>query len=112
MAHREVIVGALTEIFAREPIAAWQERLRPVGVPCNPVLAIDQVARDEQVRARDMIVEIDDPDIGKLQMAGVPIKFSDARGGVRTRAAAARATLQKDSGNARLYHARCGASDC
>ncbi len=84
MIHREVIVGALTEIFAKEPIAVWQERLRPVGVPCNPVLAIDQVARDEQVRARDMIVEIDDPEIGKLRMAGVPIKFSDAGGGVRT----------------------------
>jgi crotonobetainyl-CoA:carnitine CoA-transferase CaiB-like acyl-CoA transferase len=83
MSHREEIVGALTEIFAREPVAAWQKRLRPAGVPCNPVLAIDQVARDEQVRARDMIVEIDDPEIGKLQMAGVPIKFSDAGGGVR-----------------------------
>lgn len=84
MIHREVIVGALTEIFAKEPVSAWQKRLRPAGVPCNPVLSIDQVARDEQVRARDMIVEIDDPETGKMSMAGVPIKFSDACGGVRT----------------------------
>lgn len=84
MINREEIVGALTEIFAKESISAWQKRLKPAGVPCTPILSIDQVVREEQVRARGMIVEIEHPETGKMLMAGVPIKFSDACGGVKT----------------------------
>lgn len=82
MTNREVIVSALTEVFATDNVAVWQERLNPVGVPCTPVLGIDQVVREEQVRARNMIVDVVHPLAGAMSMAGVPIKFSGARGAV------------------------------
>ena len=84
MINRSEIVAALTGIFATDTVAGWQARLRPAGVPCTPVLAIDQVVREEQVRAREMIAQVEHPDAGQLSLAGVPIKFSDAAGGVRT----------------------------
>jgi len=84
MVNRDEIVAALTAIFAGDVVSAWQARLKPVGVPCTPVLAIDQVAREDQVRAREMIVEVEHPDAGTMALAGVPIKFSEAAGGVRT----------------------------
>lgn len=84
MLNRGEIISALTEIFAKDTVASWRERLRPVGVPCTPVLSIDQVVDEDQVRAREMIVNIDHPETGTMSMAGVPIKFSGATGGVRT----------------------------
>jgi formyl-CoA transferase/CoA:oxalate CoA-transferase len=84
MVNREVIIAALTEIFAHDTVASWRARLAAAGIPCTPVLRIDQVVQEEQVRARDMIVEVDTPGSGTLRMAGLPIKFSDASGSVRT----------------------------
>lgn len=84
MVNRDVIIATLTDIFARDTVASWRSRFAPAGIPCTPVLRIDQVAQEEQVRARNMIVEIESPDAGMLHMAGVPIKFSDAAGAVRT----------------------------
>ena len=37
-----------------------------------------------QVFGREMIVQVDHPDAGKIALAGVPIKFSGAAGGVKT----------------------------
>jgi len=84
MLNRSEIINALTEIFAKDTVASWQKRLGPVGVPCTPVLSIDQVVREDQVKAREMIVEIAHAETGSMSMAGVPIKFSGAAGGVRT----------------------------
>jgi crotonobetainyl-CoA:carnitine CoA-transferase CaiB-like acyl-CoA transferase len=84
MVNRDTIISTLTEIFKHEAVAAWRERLAPLGIPCTPVQRIDQVAKEEQVKAREMIVEIDTAASGKLHMSGVPIKFSDAAGSVRT----------------------------
>jgi crotonobetainyl-CoA:carnitine CoA-transferase CaiB-like acyl-CoA transferase len=84
MENRELIVDTLTEIFAHEPIAVWQERLAPSGIPCTPIMSIDQVARQEQVAAREMIVDVSCPDGLSMPLIGVPIKFSGARGEVAT----------------------------
>jgi len=84
MVNRAEIIDALTVIFAKDTVASWQKRLRPVGVPCTPVLSIDQVVKEEQVKAREMIVEVTHPETESMLMAGVPIKFSTAAGSVRT----------------------------
>jgi crotonobetainyl-CoA:carnitine CoA-transferase CaiB-like acyl-CoA transferase len=84
MTNRDTIIAALSGMFAREPVAAWRERLTPLGIPCTPVQRIDQVAEQEQVSAREMIVEVEASGSGVLRLPGVPIKFSDAAGGVRT----------------------------
>jgi crotonobetainyl-CoA:carnitine CoA-transferase CaiB-like acyl-CoA transferase len=84
MINRETIIAALTDIFARDVVSAWRAKLAPLGIPCTPVLRIDQVVQEPQVQAREMIVEVETAGSGTLRMAGVPIKFSDAAGGVRS----------------------------
>jgi formyl-CoA transferase/CoA:oxalate CoA-transferase len=84
MVNRDTIIAALSEIFAREPISRWRAQLTPLGIPCTPVQRIDQVVEEDQVRARDMIVEVETTGSGTLRLPGVPIKFSDAAGSVRT----------------------------
>ncbi|MBM3525498.1 MAG: CoA transferase, partial [Alphaproteobacteria bacterium] len=36
----------------------------------------EQALNDPQVRARNMVVSVADPDVGELRMAGNPIKLS------------------------------------
>jgi formyl-CoA transferase/CoA:oxalate CoA-transferase len=35
---------------------------------------------NEQVVSRDMVVEMDVPDLGRIKVAGLPLKFSDTPG--------------------------------
>jgi crotonobetainyl-CoA:carnitine CoA-transferase CaiB-like acyl-CoA transferase len=55
-------------------------------VPCTSVNSIDKVVKDEQVAARDMIVEIEHPTAGKIRMAGLPVKLSENPGNIRRHA--------------------------
>jgi CoA:oxalate CoA-transferase len=54
----------------------WLDVLNAAGVPCGPVNTVAEVFKDPQVKARNMLVSIDDPVIGKLTVAGNPIKIS------------------------------------
>ncbi len=56
--------------------AEWLERLGGAGVPCGPVNDIAAVLEDPQIAARNMIISVDDPDAGTLELAGNPIKLS------------------------------------
>ncbi len=46
-------------------------------MPCAPVNSVADAVRSPQVAARQMIREIADPAIGRLFVAGNPIKMSD-----------------------------------
>ena len=72
----------MSGIFAQKPVAHWIEQLNKIGVPCTPVLAIDRVVEEEQVRARDMIVSVEHPAAGRIKLAGLPIKLSETPGAV------------------------------
>lgn len=77
-----VLIGQLTERFTK---AELQGRLGGI-VPFGPVLRMDEIAEDPYFAAREMIVPIDVPPIGRpMHVAGVPIKFSETPGGVHMR---------------------------
>ncbi len=78
--HREELLGLIAETLARQPAQHWISRLDAAGVPCTRVNRIDQVVEEEQVVAREMIREIDVPDLGRIKVAGLPIKLSETPG--------------------------------
>ena len=64
----------------------WREDSRRVdrdargqGIPCGPVNNMEDVFSDPQVLHRGMVREVDHPTIGNLRLAGIPLKYSDAR---------------------------------
>jgi CoA:oxalate CoA-transferase len=67
---------ALESALGTRTASAWLERLETAGVPCGPINNVEQVLSDPQIRARNMLVHVDDPQAGKLAMAGNPIKLS------------------------------------
>jgi crotonobetainyl-CoA:carnitine CoA-transferase CaiB-like acyl-CoA transferase len=78
--NRDLLVGMISETLVARPAREWVGRLEAVGVPCTLVNRIDQIVTDEQVLSRDMVVEMDVPDLGRIKVAGLPLKFSDTPG--------------------------------
>jgi crotonobetainyl-CoA:carnitine CoA-transferase CaiB-like acyl-CoA transferase len=54
----------------------WLETFDSGGIPCGPINDYERVLADPQVRARDMVVEIDHPTLGRQRALGSPIKLS------------------------------------
>ena len=71
--HREELGADLGERFKSRTTDEWLSRLRG-KVPCAPVNDINQALEDEQVRARQMILEVDHPAFGPLKQTATAIK--------------------------------------
>ena len=56
--------------------AHWIEILEKAGLPCGPVNNVAQALAHPQTEARNMLIEVDDPVTGPLQLAGNPMKLS------------------------------------
>jgi crotonobetainyl-CoA:carnitine CoA-transferase CaiB-like acyl-CoA transferase len=83
--NRDALTAAIEERLASDDVAPWVERISAAGVPCGPVLAVDEVFADPQVRARQMLVELPHPELGTFQTTGLPVKLSRTPGRIERR---------------------------
>jgi CoA:oxalate CoA-transferase len=60
----------------QQPTAAWIERFERAGIPCGPINNVAEALAHPQVAARNMLVTVEDPVAGALQLAGNPLKLS------------------------------------
>lgn len=81
--NKNMLIGLIADIIKTKPLSYWLEKLKENEVPCSPVNTIDKVVTEPQVRARDMVQDIELPGLGTMSMAGLPIKFSDTPGSIR-----------------------------
>ena len=65
--------------FARD-YTKWElmEILNDLDVPCGPIMSTKDLAHDEHVQLREMMVEVDHPERGAWYNVGCPIKLSDS----------------------------------
>jgi crotonobetainyl-CoA:carnitine CoA-transferase CaiB-like acyl-CoA transferase len=73
LAHKDALLPILEARFTERTTAEWLARLRG-RVPCAPVNTIAQALADEQVRAREMIVEVEHPQLGVLREVASPVR--------------------------------------
>jgi CoA:oxalate CoA-transferase len=78
----------LIEHFTTHPRAHWLEQLEAAKVPCAPIARVDEVARNPQLLAREMILKADHPAFADLIVAGSPIKTAGTSSRPNTRAPA------------------------
>ncbi len=72
--NRADVDKLLEDKFKTKTKEEWVEMLHKAGVPAAPVNRIDEVFKNEQVLARNMLVEIMHPKCGKFKMVGNPVK--------------------------------------
>lgn len=81
--RRDQLVALIEERLVDREVAEMVAKCEAAGVPAGPIYGLDQVYRDPQVLARDMVVEVQHPTIGPFRMTGIPIKLSETPGEVR-----------------------------
>jgi len=74
----DVLQKEMETTLAAKSVADWLVLLNAAGVPCGPINDIPHVIADPQVAARNMVIEVDDPVIGKVKTAGNPVKVVGA----------------------------------
>jgi formyl-CoA transferase len=80
--HRE-LTAAFQEHFLKHDSDYWIAAFREARLPCGPIKTVAEVLDDDpHVKARDMVVELEHPVIGKTKALGVPIKLSETPGSV------------------------------
>jgi CoA:oxalate CoA-transferase len=74
----DALKSALEQALVQQPGAHWLDELERLGIPCGPINNVADVMDDPQVKARNMIVTMQDAKAGALSIAGNPIKMSRA----------------------------------
>ena len=56
--------------------------MNEAGIPFGRIFTVAEVAEHPQLQAREMLVEVDDPVLGKIKIQGVPVKLHSTPGSV------------------------------
>ena len=74
--HVHELTAIINDKMRTVPTAHWLEELRKADIPSAKVNTVADLYADPQVKARNMLVEIDQPGIGRQIMPGTPVKAS------------------------------------
>ena len=66
----------LEKFFADYTVAEAMEMMQKESIPCGPLCTVDEACQNPSILQRDMLVEIDQPGMGKVKITGNPIKLS------------------------------------
>jgi crotonobetainyl-CoA:carnitine CoA-transferase CaiB-like acyl-CoA transferase len=88
-----ILRGWISERTVKQVVAA----MAAGNVPCSPIMSSKDIAEDSQYRARQVHVEWDDGQVGKVKGIGVVPKFSETPGKI------VRGTVPVGGDNDRVY---------
>ena len=71
-------------VMSQDSVAEAERKLEENECPCLRVRSVKELAdSDPQIKAREMMVEVEQPFIGKVRMYGSPLKMSETPTGIR-----------------------------
>ena len=85
--NRRELIGILDKVFAMKPRDEWMNILKRGGDFIYTVVnSINDLPTDPQVLANEYVVDYEHPQLGKMQVVGVPVILSQTPGNPRGRA--------------------------
>lgn len=77
VAHRDAVNAAVNAAFADRTLADLLVTLDEIGVPAGEVRTLDRVYEWDQTRSQGLVLDIDHPVLGPIEIPGPPIRFDD-----------------------------------
>jgi CoA:oxalate CoA-transferase len=74
--NRFVLTPLLEARLTQKTTAHWVEVLNARGIPSGEVLSLEQALTSEQARHRQVIREVETPEVGSIKVFNLPAKFS------------------------------------
>jgi CoA:oxalate CoA-transferase len=79
-------VGELTlilnKVLSGKTTGEWSGIFAEADLPCSPINTIKDICEDPQIEYRKMLVDLDQPAVGKIRIVGSPIRLSETPGEV------------------------------
>src|SRR5271163_469570 len=76
-------INKMQEYISQRTTAEWLERLDAADVPCAPILRRGEIIHNEQVVARDIIAEFDQPMVGRVRQPKPAARFERNEASIR-----------------------------
>lgn len=80
VAHRAEIDALIEDELKQKSVAQWTEAMERAGIPCAPVLSIDQTLAHPQTQALGIVQPVPD---SAMTLVGLPARFDGMRPPVR-----------------------------
>jgi formyl-CoA transferase len=77
VARRDEVTRLLDEAFAPYGRAELLARLDELGIPAGEVRTLDRVYDWDQTRSQGLVIDVDHPLLGRIEVPGPPIRFDD-----------------------------------
>ena len=76
-AQRAELNGLVNERLLSNTQDYWIEKLNAAGVPAGKVFTVPELFDDPQIKAQEMVLDVEHPNQGNVRMVGFPVKLSD-----------------------------------
>ena len=73
----------LTEVLATRRFEDWADEFEANDIPHAKARVTEEGLDDPQVRHNQMVVQLEDPDVGPIEQMGVPVKLSGVPGAIQ-----------------------------
>ncbi|MFC4051455.1 CaiB/BaiF CoA transferase family protein [Actinomadura syzygii] len=77
-ARRAELTADIERALAEGARDAWLGRFAEAGVPAGAIRTIDEVYESPQTRSQGLVVEVDHPQLGRIELPGPPLRFDGA----------------------------------
>ena len=84
--NRDLIEPILQKLALKYTASEFVDLLQKARVPCGEIKTPAEMVKDPQINARDMLVGIKYPGIGRVPLPGIVPKLSQSPGSIRKRA--------------------------
>jgi crotonobetainyl-CoA:carnitine CoA-transferase CaiB-like acyl-CoA transferase len=75
--NRNELIPQIQETLLTKTADEWLKVFQENNIPCGPINTLDQVFEDKQVLERQMVQEVEHPQVGMVKLLGSPLKLSD-----------------------------------
>lgn len=80
--NRKTLIEIVEKEMVKKTTRAWSRILERESIPHSPINNIKQVCEDPCINHRKMLAEMEQPQMGRVKIAGSPIRLSETPGEV------------------------------